>query len=88
MGLIMLRLLLFIIFTFLLYSILNLLISPRSSSKKKDRIVEPEELVQDPFCQTYISKRMAVRKKVAGKVYYFCNQDCLQNYIRNGGQPR
>jgi len=43
---------------------------------------EPEELVQDPNCQTYIPKRSAVKKKIAGNVLYFCNQKCLKNYLK------
>jgi YHS domain-containing protein len=43
---------------------------------------EPEELVQDPNCQTYIPKRSAVKKKIAGNVLYFCKKECLKNYLK------
>ena len=83
----MLRLLLFVISTVILYAILRLLMNDRSSLRKRvNRDVEPEELVQDPHCQTYIPKRLAIRKKVAGKEYYFCNQDCLKDYLKNRTQ--
>jgi YHS domain-containing protein len=42
---------------------------------------EPEELVQDPYCRTYIPKRSAVKKRIAGKDCYFCNPDCLRKYL-------
>jgi YHS domain-containing protein len=49
--------------------------------KKLNRKFEPEELVQDPYCQTYVPKRSAVKKKIAGRLLYFCNQECMENYI-------
>jgi uncharacterized protein len=80
----MLRSLLFIISAVILYTILRLLIKDVSPTRKRvHRDVEPEELVQDPHCQTYIPKRSAVRKNVAGKDYYFCNQGCLRNYLKS-----
>ena len=80
----MLRLILFVVSTVILYAILHFLIKDMSSSRKRaNRSVEPEELVQDPCCQTYIPKRSAIKKNVAGKEYYFCNQDCLRNYLES-----
>ena len=52
------------------------------SNKRTDPNAEPEELVQDPSCQTYISKRLAVKKRIAGKDHYFCNPECLRNYLK------
>jgi YHS domain-containing protein len=71
----------------ILYAILRLLIKGSPSTQKRvNRGVDPEELVQDPYCQTYIPKRLAIRKKVAGKEYYFCNQDCLKDYLKSRTQ--
>ena len=39
------------------------------SEKKMDREPEPEELVQDPYCQTYIPRESAIRKRSAG-IYF------------------
>ena len=44
---------------------------------------ETEELVQDPCCLAYISKRHAIHKKVSGKDCYFCNRACLENYLKS-----
>jgi YHS domain-containing protein len=43
---------------------------------------EPEELVQDPYCQTYIPKQTAVRKRVKGRDYYFCTKECLRKFLK------
>jgi YHS domain-containing protein len=49
--------------------------------EKSTRQPEPEELVQDPSCQIYIPKRIAARKRVAGRDYYFCSQACLRKFL-------
>jgi YHS domain-containing protein len=80
----MLRLILFVVFTVILYALLHFLIKGMTPSRKRTNgSAEPEELVQDPCCQTYIPKRLAIRKTVAGKEVYFCNQDCLHKYVKN-----
>jgi YHS domain-containing protein len=52
-----------------------------SSGKKRDRKQDPEELVQDPYCQTYIPKQSALKKKVEGQVQYFCSEKCMKSFI-------
>jgi uncharacterized protein len=79
----MFRLILLLILLLIFSYVLRLLIKDMLSLRKKvNRSSEPEELVQDPYCQTYIPKRSAVRKKMAGRLYYFCSQECLKNYAK------
>lgn len=80
------RLILFILLFLLLYTILRYLMKKMLIQRKT--LSEPEELVQDPYCQTYIPKRTAVRKKIAGSVLYFCNQECLKNYLKRDNSDR
>ena len=81
-GLMMFRLILFILFLFILYNVLHTLMKGVLSFRRTaDRKFEPEELVQDPWCQTYIPKGSAVKKKLAGRDYYFCSQECLRKYL-------
>ena len=78
------RLILIIILLLLSYSIFRYLMKDMTGRKKKiNRESEPEELVQDPYCKTYIPKRSALRKKVSGRNYYFCKQECLEKFIQN-----
>ena len=80
----MVRLILYTLFFFLFYSVVRLLIKGLAGRKlTTDSGKEPEELVQDPFCQTYVSKRIAVRRKIAGKDYYFCGEKCLKHYLED-----
>jgi uncharacterized protein len=78
----MIRLFLFVLLLLLLYTSIHYLIKDIFIQRRKlNRPLEPEELVQDPYCQTYISKRFAVRKKEAGRDYYFCSQECLRKFL-------
>jgi YHS domain-containing protein len=75
------RLIFFIVFAFILYCGLHFLIKDPSLRKKVNRRDEPEELVQDPYCQTYVPKGSAVKKRIAGKDCYFRNPECLRKYL-------
>ncbi|MCJ7782348.1 MAG: YHS domain-containing protein [Desulfobacterales bacterium] len=78
----MTRFILFVLLLLLLSAILRYLIKDIfTQSKKLNRGFEPEELIQDPYCQTYIAKRTAVRKKVEGRDYYFCSKECLRKFL-------
>jgi uncharacterized protein len=77
------RLILFIFLLLLLYAILYYLIKDMVVRRNKGRREsEPEELVQDPYCQTYIPKQTAVRKRVKGRDYYFCTKECLRKFLK------
>ena len=78
------RFILLTILFFILYYLFNLLMKAVFYSRRRvNRQSEPEELVQDPYCQTYIPKRSAIRKKLSGKIYYFCKEECLEKFIQN-----
>ena len=38
----------------------------------------PDELVKDPVCQTYIVKSRAIRRADAGRIRYFCSEQCAR----------
>ncbi len=78
----MARYILFSLLLLLLYALLRHLMNGLfMQGKKLNRHLEPEELVQDPYCQTYIQKRTAVRKRVGGRDYYFCDKECLRKFL-------
>lgn len=77
----MLRTILIIIAAIILYRIL------RSSSKPKGGIKSrhsstylEDEMVKDPYCQTYFLKRMAYKAEINGDTMYFCSKKCLEEY--------
>jgi len=78
----MARFILFVFLFLLLYAILRFLIKDIFVQRKKfNGKFEPEELIQDPYCQTYIPKRTAVRKRVGGRDYYFCGKECVRKFF-------
>jgi hypothetical protein len=38
----------------------------------------PDELVKDPVCQTYVVKSRAIRRMDAGRIRYFCSEQCAR----------
>lgn len=80
----MFRFILFVLLTLILYAVLHTLIKDMPSLRKKmNRGTEPEELVQDPYCQTYIPEQSAIKKKIGGHLFHFCGQDCLNHFLQN-----
>jgi YHS domain-containing protein len=80
----MVRIFLYILFFFLFYYVFRLLLRTLFDPGAREKTdPEAEELVQDPCCLTYISKRTALRKKISGKEVHFCGQECLRNYLKD-----
>jgi len=40
-----------------------------------------EDLVQDPFCRTYVPKSQAYVKEINGRQQYFCSSECCEKYL-------
>lgn len=49
-------------------------------SGRKDHIVG-EDLVEDPYCHTYIPVSDALRVVIKGEIYFFCSKDCQKRYL-------
>ena len=45
-----------------------------------------DEMVQDPYCQTYVPKRDGIQARVGGQVLYFCSETCRDRYIESAAQ--
>ncbi len=54
--------------------------APRPLAKDQ----EPDVLVQDPVCQTFIPRKEALKAEKDGKVYFFCSEGCLKRFRRSG----
>ena len=76
----MLRFLLLFIFVYLLLLLANLFIAWRKRQHSLDsrrRSREPEEMVLDPQCQSYLPKGSAILR--AG--HYFCSEECARRFL-------
>jgi YHS domain-containing protein len=77
------RLLIFAILAYLLYRVGKAVFR---SSKEIDRGKNGEvfdEMVQDPFCKTYIPRRESVKRVMEGKEYFLC-KDCADRFEQEG----
>ena len=45
---------------------------------------EPDVLVQDPVCKTFIPRREALRAEKGGATYFFCSEGCLKRFLSSG----
>ena len=42
-----------------------------------------DEMVQDPFCKTYVPRRVALEgNRSDGEKDYFCSAECRDNYLK------
>ena len=39
-----------------------------------------DEMVQDPYCKTYIPTKESVKRTINGKVYSFCSDKCASEF--------
>ena len=42
---------------------------------------EPDVLVQDPVCKTFIPQREALKAERDGTTYFFCSEGCLKRFL-------
>jgi YHS domain-containing protein len=46
----------------------------------KNQNPEPDVLVQDPVCKTFIPRREALKLDRDGATYFFCSEGCLKRF--------
>jgi len=66
------------------YRIVTMFKSKKPQDVKAYRVDETpkgEDLVQDPFCKTYVPKSQAYAKEIDGKTHYFCSKECFEKYL-------
>ena len=59
---------------------------PRQTDRNEGERQLESEMVKDPHCQTYIPKNFAIRAHIAGRDYYFCSRQCMQEFKRDMGE--
>jgi len=59
---------------------------PQAPASRGEAKHEPDVLVQDPVCQTFIPRREALKTEKDGKVYFFCSEGCLKRFLRGGSR--
>lgn len=73
------KLILVIVAAYILFKLIKSWNSVPSPPKEK-LPARGEDLVEDPFCHTYVPVSHACRSEIDGKTVYFCSQKCLEAY--------
>ena len=77
----MFRLIIFGILAYFVYRLFkNLLGTGARMSGQKSNGNAVSEMVQDPFCKTYIPRNEARRIVLDGKEFYFCSEECAGKF--------
>jgi uncharacterized protein len=82
----LIRYLIYFILLYVIYKIIRTIRQTKPfvvhSNQYRSTAAAGEELVEDPYCHTYIPISQACQKEIAGKEHYFCSKECLEKYIR------
>jgi YHS domain-containing protein len=76
----MLRFLIFVILGYLLYRTLRGILTSRRVLKRDQGGGVINEMVQDPFCKTYIPKKESLKRRIAGQEFFFCSNECADKF--------
>ena len=76
------RLLILVLLIYVLYRIVRKFLASGPKYEKTTPGREVDELVQDPFCKTYVPLREAEKRVIDGKEYFFCSRECADKYLK------
>lgn len=80
------RILILILMAYVAYRLVRKYLGPgQPSGQRTDPPPEAgsiDEMVQDPFCKTYVPRRTAYRRIVAGREHFFCSEACADRFER------
>lgn len=76
----MLKILIFAAFAYVIFRVVRQAFTLKTPQRRADETGPVDEMVQDSTCLAYIPKSTAIRKKVHGKTFYFCSQECADKF--------
>lgn len=80
----LLRFIVTVIIVYIVYRLARglFLSSARPPDKFPERTasIEKEDLVKDPYCNTYVPISDAYKVSLNGKTVYFCSKECFEKY--------
>ena len=81
----MIRILIILVLVIALYYMVRGLFRPKAARNSKTlhpgaRREEGNELVKDPYCQTYIPTSAAIKARMGGENLFFCSEECMNRY--------
>ncbi len=80
----LIRLLQLLLLFWLLVSLLKAvagLFRQRPKPSPPEKTAAGEEMVQDPFCGTYVPRSLAIKEEIEGETLFFCSEKCRDAYL-------
>lgn len=76
----MIRIIFLAVLAYILYRLIKGVFSPKTRIDRRKPGGVIDEMVQDPFCGTYIPKRESIRRVLEGQEYLFCSDECADKF--------
>lgn len=76
----MIRVIFLAVLAYILYRLVKGVFSPRTKIDRRKAGGVIDEMVQDPFCGTYIPRRESIRRVMEGEEYLFCSDECADKF--------
>ena len=76
----MIRIIFLAVLAYILYRLVKSIFSARTKIDRRKPGGVIDEMVQDPFCGTYIPRRESVRRVIEGQEHLFCSDECADKY--------
>ena len=84
------RFIFLIILFYLLYRFIRALFYPSTKrnidTMRSNKRPDEDEMVRDPYCETYVPIRNSYSAKINGESLYFCSTECLEKYKQEEAQ--
>jgi uncharacterized protein len=88
----LLRLILAVAIVYIIYRVGKAIALPLAEQGRKfpqrPTPIEDEDMVQDPYCNTYVPLSNAYKATVDGKTLYFCSKECFEKYLSDKGRKQ
>ncbi len=80
------RLILFLFMGYLVYRVLRRIkeIFTFPAPNQAPKVPQPDVLVKDPVCETFIPRQEALKITQNGQEFFFCSEGCLKRFQRGG----
>ena len=79
------RLIILIFLVYILYRVLKALFGAAKSVRDSVSPGTVDEMVQDPYCKTYVPLRDSQKRVVNGREQFFCSRDCADKFMKEIG---
>lgn len=83
----MIRIIFLAVLAYILYRLVKGIFSPKTKIDRRKAGGVIDEMVQDPFCGTYIPKRESIRRVMEGQEYLFCSDECADKFALEMKEP-